>query len=548
MPASVALRHLDAGMERSLAFATSDIVGPRRAPLQRAVVFVVWLVLAAMLCWSEVIWRDEMRALSIALQGDSFTAMFSHLHGDGHPGLWHILLRSAYMVVGSPLVLKAVALAIATAAAYVLVYHLTLPCSILLLALFSNFALYEYAAMARNYGISMLLVFIIAAAYGRWKQNGVVLGLLLAGLVNTNVHSVVLVCGFLTYWFIDLALQRPRPALSAYRFLATAAAISAVGIVLCVMTVYPTFNDAAQVDHGDDGLIMLIFRALAAPGLGFISLYPTIVITPFSAHPMLLALMVMLMSALIYGSIVSLAEHPAAMVAAFLTLAGLSLLFAVVYPGSYRHAALWLVFMIAMTSLSANGRQRSEAAVKAGNITRVAVTIGRLCFLVLLALQVVSGLEKIHQTLLTDIPLSRSRDFSTLVLSRPDLRDAIVIADPDYLVESLPYYIPNKTYLMREERFGNVVKFTRNARLDLGLGDILQTARKLREDQHVPVIILLSQRLDAIAAPVVVPESYNWHLTITAAGLAEFREATELLKRFGPVTGSDETFDAYLLK
>ena len=122
------------------------------------------------------------------------------------------------------------------------------------------------------------------------------------------------------------------------------------------------------------------------------------------------------------------------------------------------------------------------------------------------------------------------------------------MADPDYLVEPLPYYIPNRTYLLREQRFGAIVRYTRNARLSLSLADILQTARQLQQSEHVPIVILLSQRLDRIAAPVSLHESYSWQLSLTPEEIFAFLSSTTLVKRFGSVAGSDETFDAYLLK
>ncbi|MGO8227210.1 hypothetical protein ACC794_37200, partial [Rhizobium ruizarguesonis] len=62
--------------------------------------------------------------------------MLRQMHGEGHPAVWYILLRAAYAVVGSPVVLKIVALTIAATAAYILVFRLKLPLSIMLLALF----------------------------------------------------------------------------------------------------------------------------------------------------------------------------------------------------------------------------------------------------------------------------------------------------------------------------------------------------------------------------------------------------------------------------
>ncbi|MGO7423338.1 hypothetical protein ACCT09_26655, partial [Rhizobium ruizarguesonis] len=245
--------------------------------------------------------------------------------------------------------------------------------------------------------------------------------------------------------------------------------------------------------------------------------------------------------------LLALANRWPALIAAGLVILGLSQLFTLVYPGGYRHQALWLVFMIAITALATDS-QRDGAGVAGIEAAGGIVTFGRLCFLILLALQVVSGIDKVHQAFIAEIPLSRSKDLGAFIQSRPDLKDAVIMADPDYLVEALPYYVPNRTYLLREERFGAIVRYTRNARLSLSLADILQTAHRLQQSEHVPVVILLSQRLDQITAPVSLRESYVWRLSLTPEDISAFQSATSLVKRFGTVAGSDETFDVYVLK
>lgn len=507
---------------------------------------MAWLAVASALCWSETVWRDEVRALSLALQGDNFIDMLRQMHGEGHPALWYILLRAGYVVVGSPVVLKILALTIAAAAAYLLVFRLKLPPSIMLLSLCSSFSIFDYAAMSRNYGISMLVVFLIVLSWEKATRHGLLLGLLFALLANTNVHSVVLVGGFLAYWFFDLILARPKSSVTGYRALATAAAIAAVGIVLCFLTVYPTFNDTGQNDLAGKSFALLALGALAAPSSHFMGFYPDSILGLIVAYPLAYGIFATLMSVLVYGSLLALANRPPAMIAAALVLLGLSLLFTLVYPGGYRHQALWLVFMIAITATAHVQREKAgvTGVTNAGGI----VKLGRLCFLILLALQVVSGLEKFNRAFVAEIPLSRSKDFGAFIQSRPDLKDAIIMADPDYLVEALPYYISNRTYLMREERFGAIVRYTRNARLSLSLADVLQAAHRLQQSEHVPVVILLSQRLDRVTAPVAVHESYVWQLSLTPEDILAFQGATTLVKRLGPVVGSDETYDVYVLK
>src|ERR1700739_2024372 len=59
-----------------------------------------WTLLVGLQIARHVMWRDEVRALTIALNGDDLIAMLRGLHGEGHPALWYLLLRGAHAVFG----------------------------------------------------------------------------------------------------------------------------------------------------------------------------------------------------------------------------------------------------------------------------------------------------------------------------------------------------------------------------------------------------------------------------------------------------------------
>ena len=67
----------------------------------------------------------------------------------GHPAVWYIALRAAHLIIGSSVVLKAVSIAAAAAAVYVLLFRLKLPFPITSLVVFSGFSLYEYAVVSQ---------------------------------------------------------------------------------------------------------------------------------------------------------------------------------------------------------------------------------------------------------------------------------------------------------------------------------------------------------------------------------------------------------------
>jgi hypothetical protein len=172
---------------------------------------------------------------------------------------------------------------------------------------------------------------------------------------------------------------------------------------------------------------------------------------------------------------------------------------------------------------------------------------GFALFIVLLGIQATLGLADLAFAAIVGIPESRSRDFADLVSRRPDLKDAILIGDPDYLLEPIHYYLPNSMYFVRERRYGEYVRFTRKARLELTLGDVLDDARAIRISTGRPVVILLAWRLEERDPARVYRESFVWTFSAPSDQIARFRDATTLLAQF-PKATSNESYDVYLLK
>jgi hypothetical protein len=507
-----------------------------------------WLVLVLALLTRHVVWRDEVRALSLALQGEGVIDMLRGLHGEGHPALWYLLLRGAGTLLPATAVLPAVSVAVALAAMALLVRRSPFGAVLIALFMLGRPALYEYAVMARNYGISMLLMFAFAALYERHRDRGAALGIVLFLLANCNVHSAILAGAFCLFWLLDLLWHRGDLRPGALRNFWLNAVLAVLGVALCAATIYPPFNDAAQVDARAWSLGALA-KSLVLPSIGFSDLagYPMwkALLSPGDLwHAPYTVVVHLAMSLLLVGSVLGLAARPAAVVAGGAALLGLSVFFSLVYPGGYRHHALWLVFLVTLYWIAGRAAPMSTPS----RLQWRAARAGHACFVLLLVLQVAAGVFHVAPVASGRAPESRSRDLVALVSSRPELRDAVIVADPDYLVESVAHYLPNRTYLLRERRFGDIVVFTRKARLSLGLDEVLADARRLRDETRRPVLVLLSHRLDPAAPALTVSEGYDWTFSTTPAQVAEFLTATRRLASFGPVCCSDETFDVHLLE
>ena len=511
----------------------------------RVLLFGLWLAAVGALAWRHVIWRDEARALSIAIQGEDWVAMLRGLHGDGHPSLWYLLLRAAHGIAGRPEVLPLLALAIAVAAAWLIVWRSPFPRLLIGLILASHFFIYDFSVMARNYGIGMLILFVLAIAYPRCRGRGVALGALLFLLANCNVIATILAGAFLIFWFVEILEETgPRwsPAMANF---AVNAAIAAAGAALCFATVYPTFNDAAVAAHPAGVAARDILGAIANPAPAFEQLLGRRV-APHLGEAWTL-FVVALGSPLLIGATFGLIERKGALLACLASLAGLSVFFSLVYAGDYRHEATWLAFVIAMYWIS----WKSDGPGPEPHANRPSLALirrlGFAFFLILIGIQATLGVADLAFAAIVGTPESRSRDFADLVSQRPELKDAILIGDPDYMLEPMHYYLPNPTYFVREQRYGDTIHFTRKARLDLTLSDILDEARAIHSSTGRPVVILLAWRLDEMDPARVYPESFVWTFSAPGDQIERFREATTLLAQF-PKATSKESYDVYVLK
>jgi hypothetical protein len=508
---------------------------PEGGRLVRVALLCAWAAIVVVMASRHVFWRDEVRAFTLALQGDNVVDMLKGIHGEGHPAVWYLLLRGAHVLAPVREVLPAVSVAVAAAAVALLLFRSPFRPWVLALILMSGFSLFEYSVIARNYGISMLVLFALAHLYPRHRDKGVVLGLLLALLCNTNVPSALLAAAFLLFWLVDLIGEEGLRWGRRYRLLFLNGAIAAVGALLCFLTVYPTVHDAAQVEVAvaTPGRIA---HALMVPADSFWLLLPPH-IPPAGAVKAALSLILL-------GSLLGLVRAPGALLSSLLALVGFELFFQLVYPGSYRHQALLIVYLIAMYWLLARGHGgRWPASWRLAGRLGPAAAAGRWLFVILLAIQVVKSADPILQEV-RGKPHSRARDLGRL-LAREQLLNATVIGDPEILLESLPYYAPNPIYLMRERRFGKVVRFTRHARTRLSLDDILADARSLRARTGRPVVVALKHPLDP-THPFHIREAYVWDFSTDPEQVRRFRAATRPLASFPPAV-TDESYDVYLL-
>jgi hypothetical protein len=492
--------------------------GLRRQRLPRIILLGAWLILVLWLASRHVFWRDEVRAFSLALSGNGIVQMLHNVHGEGHPALWYLILRVGHDLTHSPAVLQVAGTTIGIGAMAILAWRAPFRAAIVGLILFSLYGAFEYVVMARNYGISVLVMFALAALYPRIRDT-LWLGVILALLCNTNVPSCLLAAAFLLFRFVELLMAGRRPARREMIVFAGNAVLALVGAILCFITVFPTFNDAASPAYADGiGPALILSRLIHSPH-GFATLgmsFPLLVI-----------------------ACLGFIRKPAALAAAFSALAMLKLFFVMVYPSSYRHELLYLVFLITlywMTIEGAGGSWRDKPWVRSVELA------GTWVFAALLLVQTGLLYFPLHFEW-TGVPYSRSAD-AAAVLRRPDLRGAIIMADPDTMAEPLAHYAPgHPLWFLRMQKFGNVVQLSRSARRVITLDDILADARRLHDRTGRPILFLSKPELRPDRRPVNV--MYDEVTVIEPDAIKRFTAATDHVASLRGAA-SDESYDLYV--
>lgn len=500
---------------------------PTTTATLRTVLWCIWVCGALYATLHHTMWRDEIRALSFARQGDDLIEMIGLIRGFGHPALWHVMLRSALSLHANPMVLAVLAFLIGAAASALLAFRAPFRPLMLALALFGAFSIYEYVAVARNYGLSVLLLFLIAAAWRRYRDRPGVIGALLFLLCNANVHSVVLAGALLLFWLVELVREETGSRLAWPSFIA-AAALALAGAATCAWQVYPPVDSAAALPPSPLNPLALLTSLAINLGPAFDELMPEGLRT--------LIPVVVILPLLLLLSITSLRASPAAVLAAASALLGMTLLFGIVYPGFYRHQALFIAFLLTLTWIVQDRQPPPASGRDAG---------GRMALMTLLALQLYASVE-IFVRIAGGIPESRSADLAAL-LARPELRDAIVMGDPDTMLEPIPYYAGNPVYLARERRFGTTVTFSHAAESTMSVGKLLSTARNLQARTGRPVVIVMQERLDPGMAAGERARGYYGPLRIDPAEVRRFLSETRRIARFAPAV-TDESYDVYVLR
>ena len=180
-------------------------------------------------------WRDEAQAWLIA-RDLPLPGILHQMGYEGSPALWHLLLIP-FAKLGAPFAsLEALHVLIAILMIGVFLFFSPFPRWTRVLVAFSYYMTFEYAVIARNYSMGILLLFLIAVLYDKRFARPLLYASLVFLLFNTNVHSFGFAGGLLVLYLFE-AFRKGLDRRTCY-----ALGVMGLGALLCILQVMPRPN------------------------------------------------------------------------------------------------------------------------------------------------------------------------------------------------------------------------------------------------------------------------------------------------------------------
>lgn len=190
-------------------------------------------------------WRDELQAWLLARDSASVPELLANLKYEGHPGLWHLMLYPLTRIFETPEVMQYFHVVIAATSVFVLMRWSPFTTLQKILLCFSYFLFYEYSIIARNYAISVLLIFLICAMFPKRKEYPLALAGALFLLSHTSVYGLMFaLCLFSTILFEEVLVGERDVTYRRLTTLNTAAiTIASLGFITAIIQITPP-NDS----------------------------------------------------------------------------------------------------------------------------------------------------------------------------------------------------------------------------------------------------------------------------------------------------------------
>ncbi|HXV17834.1 MAG TPA: hypothetical protein VD758_13695, partial [Gemmatimonadaceae bacterium] len=210
-----------------------------------------------------------------------------------------------------------------------------------------------------------------------------------------------------------------------------------------------------------------------------------------------------------------------------------------VYPGALRHMGIVTFLIVSICWIAIRERDETDAATFAH---RVALGLLPVMIIQSIALPIAARRHLTH-------PASSSKALGLFIRSTPRLSNAILIGEPDLMMEALPYYVPNRVYMPRQHEYSKVVYFAKGGghQTDLTLDGLLNAADSIGCVTQSPVLLSIGYPNFSTQSSGVIRGAFNAaHFKWTPADKTRLASRASMLGDFQDAT-TDENYEVFEL-
>lgn len=474
-------------------------------------------------------WRDEIQAWLLARDSASIFELFANMKYEGHPALWHLCLMPLSRINASPIMMQVFHLLIAATTVFLFTRYAPFNRLHKVLFAFGYFALYEYAIVARNYAIGVLLITIFCVLYRERYKRFLWIGIVLILLAHTSVHALIvtIAIGFALMCEYFYFYCRKEDALTENRLhIWIGFALIGFGIVTAVLQLNPPADTGFAVGWNFkftvqrmNNITKIITQAMLPSPRSTMGFWGSHQLNSYAFFQKIRLLMCYV---IVLWCVIRFLKRPTALLTYLIATIGLLAFFYVKYGGSIRHHGfLFFTFVLASWIYY----DCPDINFPFSSISRLAQWLFVPVFAVILVVHFLGGITAIRM----DIEHIFSNGKRTAEYIKAQGRqDMLMVGDTDFAVSTVVGYLEkDKVFYAKGSRFGSFVRWDKARTHGVSNEGVVKEAQTLSTQNSQDVLIIMNRALET--------------------SLVEQYQLT-LLEKFTGSTIGDEGFHLYLME
>lgn len=500
------------------------------------IVSFIYLGILMFASYHHEMWRDEVRVLEPVKESRSVIQLFDNLEDEGHPCLWYLILYFLYGIFKTPVVLKAANIAISFIAVYIFLLKAPFRWFQKVIFVFGYYPLYAYGVFNRNYSLNMLFMFLICVFYKDRFKKPIILALVLFVFSNITPFSPFIAAAILLSLIMESISSRkdPKRLPAGWGPVLISFAIIFSGIVLSILQIIPTeINTDINIYSATPEKVYFALKSII--------IQPGDIFSDMAAVNEPLFMTFILWALFLYA-----ARKPYIFAIFFPSVIIMGMFHCLVRLFLMRHYGIVYLLIVMLFWLDEEVREKKIFPFKVVNKINDYIQTNKGSFITLLFLM---QLSMCYVPLEADIklPCSSSKAFGDFIKKNDSLKDAIILGEPDYVLESIAYYVDNKIYIAREKRFGKKIKDTTANKRGFSLDELIDEAETLDKTYHKPVLMLISYDLSP-RGPFFLELSQGRIFSYDRNSLKRLMSCTTKIESFKKPSISRENYDVFLFR